>query len=301
MLLALTSAAPCATSQTTPQPPTFGTGVEVINLNLSVTDPQNSYVTDLEQADFAVYEDGIRQELTFFTHEDLPISVVLMMDSSASMEEKRTEAQHAAIRLAQTLRAQDLAEVVEFNDRAIVLQAFTNDRAAVEAAILRTEAAGATALHNAVYVAIKRLQQDARVGPLRRRAIVLFTDGEDTASLVTDDQLLGLARSSEVSIYAIALRSARPQDRARRAYSQAEYVMNALARETGGRAYFPTALSELDAVYDRIAEELRTLYGVGYVSSNPRRDGKWRRIVVRVRGREGLSVRHRLGYYAPVG
>mgnify|MGYP000647512206 CR=1 FL=1 len=89
------------------------------------------------------------------------------------------------------------------------------------------------------------------------------------------------------------------QGRLFQAFSQAEYLLTALTRETGGRVYFPAALSELDAVYDRIAEELRTLYSVGYVSSNARRDGKWRRIVVRVPERDGVSVRHKLGYYAP--
>jgi Ca-activated chloride channel family protein len=293
--------APPLRSQAASRPPTFGTGVEIVNLNLSVTDPRNEFVTDLQEGDFAVYEDGIPQELTLFTHENLPISLVLMMDASASMEERRKTAQEAAARLARTLRPQDEAQVVEFNDRARVLQPFTHDEAAVEAAIRRTDAAGPTALHNALYVSIKELQRGARTGELRRRAIVMFTDGEDTASLVTDDQVLDAAKKSEVTIYTIVLRSERPQDRMREAFSEAEYLMNTLARETGGHAYFPTSLSELDSVYDRIAEELRTLYSVGYASNNPRRDGKWRRIVVRVRTREGLTVRHRLGYYAPTG
>jgi Ca-activated chloride channel homolog len=288
-------------AQAPARPPTFGTGVEMINLNLSVTDLTNAFVTDLDAGDFAVYEDGIPQELSLFTHEDLPISLVLMMDGSGSMEDKRQTAQEAALRLARTLRAQDVAQVVQFNDRATVLQPFTHNAVAIEAAIRSTDSAGPTAMHTALYVAIKELQRDARSGQLRRRAIVLFTDGEDTASLVSDDQVLDIAKKSEVAIYAIILRSQRPQDRMRQAFSQAEYLMNALGRETGGRAYFPTALSELDSVYDRIALELRTLYSVGYASSNGRRDGKWRRIVVRVRHREGFTVRHRLGYYAPAG
>ena len=134
---------------------------------------------------------------------------------------------------------------------------------------------------------------------MRRRAIVLLSDGEDTASLVTDEQVLDLAKKSEINIYAISLRPSRASDRQRQAFSQAEYLVNALTRETGGRAYFPSSIGELDSVYDRIAEELRTLYSVGYVSSNVRRDGKWRRIVVRVPDREGLTVRHKLGYFAP--
>jgi Ca-activated chloride channel homolog len=285
-------------AQARPQPPTFGTGIEIINLSLSVTDARNNFVTDLVQKDFAVFEDGIRQELSLFTHENLPISMVLMIDTSASMEDKLPTAQAAAIRFTKTLRQQDLAQVVQFNDRATTLQKFTNDQAALEAAIRRTEASGPTALHNALYVALKDLMRDKNAAELRRRAVVLLSDGEDTASLVSDDQVLELARKSEINIYAISLRSKRPQDRGQ-AFSQAEYLVNALTRDTGGRAYFPTSIGELDSVYDRIAEELRTLYSVGYVSSNARRDGKWRRIVVRVPDREGLAIRHKLGYYAP--
>lgn len=280
-------------------PPTFGAGIEIINLNLSVTDQADNYVTDLDAKDFAVYEDGIRQDLTLFTHENLPISMAIMMDTSASMEEKLPIAQKAAIRFSKTLRPVDLAEVVEFNDRATTLQPFTNDLGALENAILATEAHGPTALHNALYISIKDLMRDRNPKELRRRAIVLLSDGEDTASLVSDDQVLDLAKKSDITIYAISLRPNRPQDRMRRAFSQAEYLLTTLTRETGGRVYFPASLSELDAVYDRIAEELRTLYSVGYVSSNERRDGKWRRIVVRVPDRQGLVVRHKLGYYAP--
>lgn len=279
--------------------PEFGTGIEIINLNLSVTDRADNYVTDLDSSDFAVFEDGIRQELSLFTHENLPISMVIMIDTSASMEEKIRTAQGAAIRFTKTLRPVDLAQIVQFNDRATTLQEFTNDLGALEAAILHTDTSGSTALHNALYIALKDLMREKKVGELRRRAIVLLSDGEDTASLVSDEQVLDLAKKSEITIYAISLRPNRPRDRARAAFSQAEYVLTALTRETGGRVYFPAMLGELDAVYDRIAEELRTLYSVGYVSSNARKDGKWRRIVVRVSDREGLNVRHKLGYYAP--
>jgi VWFA-related protein len=288
-------------AQARPQAPIFGTGIEIINLSLSVTDAQNNFVTNLGQGDFAVFEDGIRQELSLFTHENLPISLVLMIDTSASMEEKLATAQTAAIRFTKTLRPQDVAQVVQFNDRATTLRPFTSDLGALEEAIRSTEASGPTALHNALYIALKDLMRDKKAAELRRRAIVLLSDGEDTASLVTDEQVLELAKKSEINIYAISLRPNRPQDRQRQAFSQAEYVVNALTRETGGRAYFPSSIGELDSVYDRIAEELRTLYSIGYVSANSRRDGKWRRIVVRVPDREGLAVRHKLGYYAPRG
>ena len=284
-----------------PQPPVFGAGIEVINLSLSVTDAQNNFVTDLKESEFQVYEDGIRQELSLYTHDKLPISMVIMVDTSASMEEKLPTAQTAAIKFSKTLQPEDLAQIVSFNDRATTLQPFTNDLGLLEAAIVKTEASSSTSLHNALYIALNDLMRDKKAAELRRRAIVLLSDGEDTSSLVTDDQVLELAKKSEINIYAIRLREGRANDKQREAFSQAEYLINALARETGGRAYFPSSIGELESVYERIAEELRTLYSVGYVSSNARRDGKWRRIVVRVPDREGLTVRHKLGYYAPAG
>ena len=289
-----------ALSAQTQRPPTFEVGVEVINLNLSVTDSRNHYITDLKEKDFAVYEDGIRQELSLFNHENLPISLSLLIDTSASMQEKLSVAQAAAIRFTKTLRPQiDLAQVMQFNDRSTVLQDFTADQAGLEAAIKRTQAAGPTALHNSLYIALKDLQRQKKAGELRKRAIILLTDGEDTASLVTDEQVLELARKTEIAIYAISLRQSRGQDRGRMNFSQAEYVLTTLSNETGGQVFFPNSLSELDSVYDRIAEELRTQYNLGYISSNQRRDGKWRRIVVRTPERGDLQIRHKLGYYAP--
>ena len=286
-------------AQAPQRPPTFEVGIEVINLNLSVTDGRNNYVTDLAGKDFAVFEDGIRQELSLFTHENLPIAMAILMDVSASMDEKLPQARAAAAKFARTLRPQDAAQIVQFNDRATVLQEFTNDVAALEAAIHKTAASGPTALHNALYIALKDLGKQKKSGELKRRAVILLSDGEDTASLVSDEQVLELARKTEINIYAISLRPNRAQDRQRQAFSQAEYLLTALSRDTGGRVFFPNSLSELDSVYERIAEELRTQYSLGYVSSNRRKDGKWRRIVVRIPSRDELQVRHKLGYYAP--
>ena len=284
----------------TPTPPLiFETGIEIVNLTVSITDPRDRYVTNLKEEDFQVFEDGIRQELSLFTHENLPISMVLLVDTSASMDEKLPTAQAAAVRFAGTLREQDRAQVVQFNDRITVLEDFTADQQRLESAISNLRASGPTALHNALYVSLKELSKRKQRGQLRRRAIVLLSDGEDTASLVNDEQVIDLARKAEINIYAISLRPNRAQDRSRLAFSQAAHLLTTLTRETGGQVHFPNSLSELDSVYDRIAEELRTQYNLGYVSANPRRDGKWRRIVVRVPTRDSLQIRHKLGYYAP--
>jgi Ca-activated chloride channel family protein len=296
---ALAAAQTPPSPRATPRPPIFEVAIDVININVTVTDVRARYVTDLLRKDFAVFEDGIRQELSIFTHEDLPISLVLMIDSSASMDEKLPTARAAAIRFAKTLRpGQDLAQVMQFNDRATTLQDFTSDLKLLEDAITRTEASGPTALHNALYVALKDLDKQKKAGELRRRAIVMLSDGEDTASLVSDDQVLELARKTEIAIYAISLRPRKIAERSRLQFSQAVHLLTALTQETGGQVHFPNSLSELDAVYDRVAEELRTQYSLGYVSNNKRKDGKWRRIVVRVPGREDVQVRHKLGYFA---
>ncbi len=163
--LAATAALGIGAARAQISPPTFETGIEIINLNLSVTDAAENYVTDLDQPDFAVYEDGIRQDLSLFTHENLPISMVIMVDTSASMEEKITVAQQAAIRFIKTLRPVDLAQIVQFNDRTTTLEPFTNDLQALEAAILATDTSGPTALHNALYIALKDLERESRSQP----------------------------------------------------------------------------------------------------------------------------------------
>jgi Ca-activated chloride channel family protein len=294
-LLTLCSLSPAAAQTTTTRRiPRFGAGVEVTQINVSVTEGRR-FVTNLKEDDFAVFEDGVRQRLSMFIPENLPLSLVLMIDTSASMTQKLPTARVAARRFIMTLRGEDLAEIVQFNDRTTILQEYTADQAQLAAAIDKTEAGGPTALHNALYVALKDLARQKKAGELRRWAIVLLSDGEDTASLVTDEQVLALARQTEIHIYAVSLRS----QRERNAFSQAAYLLTSLADDTGGRVYFPNSISELENVYDRIAEELRTQYSLGYVSNNSKRDGKWRRIVVRLPGREGVEIRHKIGYYAP--
>ena len=298
----LTSVARAQVPSPTPRPPRFEAGIEVINLTLSITDGRSRYITDLRQKDFLVYEDGIRQDLTLFTHEQLPISLVLMIDTSASMDQKLTVAQEAAVRFTKTLRPEDLARVVQFDKRSTTLQDFTADPAALEVAIRKTRSGGETALYNALYVALKDLQKQKKANELRRLAIVLLSDGEDSGmSLITDDEVLELARKTEIGIYSIGLRGKVTQDLASLKFSQATHLLTALARDTGAQVFFPNSLSELDAVYDRIAEELRSQYNLGYVAQNRKRDGKWRRIVVRTPTRDDLQIRHRVGYYAPKG
>ena len=290
-----------AQSQTQGQPPlTFGTGIEVINLTVTVTDAQGRLVPGLERDAFSVFEDGVKQELALFNKDRLPLSVVLLMDSSASMEDKVTPARAAAKRFVSTLVPEDRARVVAFNNRIDVLQDFTNDKAKLNDGIDRLLPSGATALHNAFYISIKGLQKEKQQGAgARRQAIILLSDGENTASIVTDEQVIDLARKAEISIYSIRLTTDYEGDKGRAAFSQATHLLSVLARETGGQAFFPAQVQELDSVYDRIAEEMRTQYSLGYVPTNLRRDGRYRRIVVRVPARDNVVLRYKLGYFGP--
>lgn len=290
-----------AFSQTPTQPPlTFGAGIEIINLTVTVTDSQGRLIAGLDRDAFAVYEDGVKQELALFNKDRLPLSVVLLMDASASMEDKVLPAKTAAKRFVGTLVPADRARVVSFNNRIDVLQEFTNDKEALNAGIDRLEPRGATALHNAFYISIKELQKEKQAGAAaRRQAIILLSDGENTASIVSDEQVIELARKAEISIYSIRLTTDFEGDKGRAAFSQATHLLSVLARDTGGQAFFPAQLQELDSVYDRIAEEMRTQYSLGYVPTNLRRDGRYRRIVVRLPGRENVVLRYKLGYYGP--
>jgi len=279
----------------------FQSGVEMINLNVSVTDGRNRYVTDLAETDFKVLEDGVQQQVALFTRRRLDLSLIVMIDTSASMEQKLPVVREAALRLVNALGPDDTAEIMQFNERAAVLQGFTSDRAALEQAIGETRASGATALYTALYVALKDLAKEKTTGELRRYAIALLSDGQDTASRVTDEQVLELARRNEVVIYSIRPRSGEPPGMDARGVGEADYFLSVLGRDTGGQAFFPDSLAQLNGVYDRIAEELRSEYSLGYVSSNARHDGGWRRIGILTPGRSGAQVRHRPGYFAPRG
>ena len=289
-----------AMSQTQRQPPlTFGSSIEIINLTVTVTDAQGRLVPGLDRGTFSVYEDGVKQELALFSKERLPLSVVLLMDTSASMEDKIGAAKTAAKRFVGTLVPDDRARVVSFNNRIDVLQDFTNDRSALVAGIDRLKPSGSTALHNAFYISIKDLQKEKEARSLRRQAIILLSDGENTSSIVTDEQVIELARKAEISIYSIRLTADFEGDKGRAAFSQATHLLSVLARETGGQAFFPAQIQELDSVYDRIAEEMRTQYSLGYVPTNLKKDGRYRRIVVRVPSRDNVLLRYKLGYFGP--
>jgi Ca-activated chloride channel family protein len=291
------------TARTAPSAPgqqrqVFRAGIDVVSLNVTVVDTENHYVTDLTEDDFAVYEDGARQELIFFNRRSMPIALSLLIDTSASMENRLQIAQEAAVGFARKLRPQDFAQVVDFDSRVEITQDFTNNAAELERAIRSTVAGGSTSLHNAIYISLKELAKIRAKSEedVRRRAIIVLSDGEDTSSLVTYEEVLDLAKRSETTLYTIGLQ---PRDApASKGFREAEFVLRQLAQETGGRAFFINRVEELKGVYGTISDELSSQYTLGYASKNGRRDGAWRRVVVQV-ARAGAVARTKRGYYAP--
>ena len=275
----------------------FRAGVDVVSLSITVTDSASRYVTDLEESEFLVFEDGVKQRVTFFTRRQQPIALSLLLDSSASMEDHLTTLQQAASGFVHRLKPNDIAQVIDFDSRVDIRQGFTGNQADLDGAISRLSAGGSTSLHNAIYIALKELRKVRAVSEedVRRQALIVFSDGEDTSSLVSFEEVLDLAKRSETSIYAIALRGADVQTKG---FREAEFTMRTLAQETGGRAFFPARVDDLDGVYKQISDELASQYTLGYSSGNPRRDGAWRRIVVQV-SRANTTPRTKKGYYAP--
>ena len=288
-------------TQSAPEPlqqPSFRAGVDVVSLTVTVTDSDGRFLADLDQEEFLVYEDGVQQDVTFFSRGQLPIALALLMDTSASMDERMATAQEAAIGFSRRLRPEDLAEIIDFDSRVDILQTFTNDVDLLETAIRQTSAGGSTSLYNALYISLKELRKaPMNVEDVRREAIVVLSDGEDTSSLVSFEEVLELAKRSETAIYSIGIKSA---DRPRTGFREADFVLRQLAQETGGRAFFPKNVEDLAQIYGQISDELSSQYSLGYISANPLRNGRWRRVIVQVYREEG-TARTKQGYYGPPG
>lgn len=275
----------------------FRVGTDVVSLSVTVTEGE-VLVPGLDQSVFSVYEDGVQQNISYFSRTPQPIALSLLIDTSTSMDQKLPVAQEAAIGFARRLQPTDAAQIIDFDSRHEILQTFTADRNLLEQAIRRTQVGGSTSLYNAIYVALSELKRvrATSLDQVRRQAIVVLSDGEDTTSLIAYEDVLESAKRSEVAVYAIGLRS--KQDRPTRGFNEAEFVLKTLSQETGGRAFFVEDPAQLPGLYQQIADELANQYSIGYTSKNTKRDGAWRAIVVKV-NRPNTAARTKRGYFAP--
>ena len=283
---------------------TFKGGVDLVALNVVVVDKQQQFVSGLTANNFSVYEDGVQQDVSFFATDELPLDLAMLLDTSASMYDKLATAQKAAIRFASSLRPVDRLLAVDVKETSRILSPLSHDLNAAKDAILRTTAAGGTALYNSLYATLREMTRQRR-GEIdrRRQALVVLSDGDDTSSLVSFDDVMELARQSGISIYTIMLNAALPGDltdrRRNPLSSKSDYGMKALAQETGGRSFAALDVTELAGVYKSIGQDLASQYALGYTSNNARRDGGYRRVQVRIVDRAGAQPRTRSGYFAP--
>jgi VWFA-related protein len=274
----------------------FRSGTELVPLQVAVVDRSRRYVPDLRVEDFAVFEEGVRQDVTLFAAATAPLDVMLLLDTSFSMVQRMAVTQEAAVNFVRALREGDRAAVVPFNQVVRVTQPLTDDLARVENAIRATFPSGGTAVYEAVYIALRELTRARRdAEQLRRQALVVLTDGLDNSSHVALADVRNEARRGTVTVYTI-VPPAGAGESVPRNRPLPLFDLRALAEETGGRTFVPARFEDLESTYREIAEELSQQYWLAYVPS-VRTEG-FRRVSVRVATRPELSARTRSGYEA---
>ena len=267
----------------------------VISVPVSVLDRRGRFVAGLKQEDFELLDEGQVQQLTSFSVQKTGFAAVLLIDASGSMQPRLREAQRAALEFVRQVGPDDLAMVMKFDGRVAPLGEFTSDHAALERAIGEVAAGDTTALYDAVWTALAALQARERHDETakRRRAIIVLSDGEDTASALTADEVLAKARRFDATVSALSLDAA--ANGRRSASAPATLFLGSLADLTGGQLLFP-GIGDLGDSYRDLADELRQQYVLAYVpADNP--GTRYRTITVRVKNRKNLHLRHRQGYY----
>lgn len=284
--------------------PVFRGTVDLVSLNVTLTNGHNQPVGGLTAGDFSIFEDGVQQDLSFFSSARLPMDVAILLDTSSSMSPVLTVAQDAAIGLVESAQHADRVSVTEFNDRANILHTLSSDMDGAIRAIRATSPRGSTALYNGLYIAMTEMVRSRRnTQDIRKQAVVVLSDGQDTSSLVQYEDVMELANQSGIVLYTILLLSpfdARQlNDLKTSKFSQSLFVMRSFADATGGVTFLTSNVRDLQGIYSKIATELAQQYTLGYMSTNARRDGQFRRIVVRVIGHPDVRTRTRSGYQAP--
>lgn len=283
--------------------PKFRSAVNLVSLSVSVTDSHERPVPGLSKVDFAVFEDGKPQEISYFAGEPAALDLAILLDTSGSMQTRLEMVQDAAVRLIGALRPGDRASFTEVKRGATTLQPMSGDFSGLEAAIRGTTAGGETAIYQAVYIALRELQRIASPTEARRQALVVLSDGDDTASRLSFDDVLEAARRSGVAIYGVSLRPpslspVRDMGIPTRDRVDGDYALRTLAEKTGGRAFFRLAPRDLSRVCSSIAHELAVQYSLGYVSADQREDGRFRHVAVRILNSSTTRARTRPGYFA---
>ena len=273
---------------------TIRVDVEMVILHATAQDHKHALVSGLDKDNFQVYEDGVLQPIKNFSHEDIPVTVGLVIDNSGSMKPKRTDVIAAALAFARSSNPQDQIFVVNFNERVSFglpdNTQFTDQTAQLEVALSRIQAQGETALYDAVAAALEHLKKGSR----DKKVLIIISDGGDNASKHKLTEIMKMVGQPDVIIYTVGIFDEEDPDRN-------PVVLKRLAKDTGGEAFLPQSLKDVAPICEKIAHDIRNQYTISYAPTNRKRDGTYRVIEVRASalGRDHLSVRTRTGYFAP--
>jgi len=283
---------------------TLHANVNLVVLHATVLDKKGHMVDDLGKNDFAVYEGGVRQNLSVFSHADIPVTMGIVIDDSGSMHNKRPSVNTATLTFVKTSNPDDQVFVVNFNDVYYLDTPgnFASNMEQLKAALDKIDSRGGTALYDAIYASLDHL----KLGNRDKKVLLVVTDGEDNSSRYTLTQLIQYAQKSNAEIYTIGLLG---EDHSTGLFHigsggdhHAAKILKEIAETTGGKAYFPKTLDQVDAVCQRIAHVIRDQYTLGYYPTNTAKDGSFRAVRVVAflpNTHKRLTVRTRPGYYAP--
>ncbi|HVN82576.1 MAG TPA: VWA domain-containing protein [Terriglobia bacterium] len=278
--------------------PSIKINVDLVLVNATVTDINNRFVTGLEKEHFQIFEDKVEQQISQFSNEDVPTSIGLLFDVSSSMTDKISRSRDAAVAFLKTSNPDDEFLLLTFADRPKIDEEFTTDVNEIQNRLVYKNAKGCTTLYDAVYLALEKM----KLAHNPKKAILVITDGEDTCSRYSLLNVRNAVKESDVQIYAIGIVNSYYSDLSQGRSGRA--VLEEMAEITGGKAYFPNSVYELEDICTKIAIELKNQYILGYSSTNTVRDGRWRKIKVRLNAPKGLpslSVRAKTGYFGPNG
>jgi VWFA-related protein len=273
----------------------FRADTRLVVLHTTVVDKNGRFVTNLPQEAFTVLENGAPQQIKTFRREDVPVSMGLVVDNSGSMRDKRAKVEAAALALVKDSNPEDEMFVVNFNDEAFLdlphNKDFTNNVKEMEEALTRIDSRGGTAMRDALRMSIDHVKGKGRK---EKKVLVAVTDGNDNSSVINLEVLTKAAQQSEVLVYAIGILG----EEERREAQRARRALEALAQATGGKAFFPKDLSEVDRIAHQVARDIRNQYTIIYTPSNAAMDNTFRQIKVTVKAPGNPIVRTRSGYYA---
>ncbi|HEV2176766.1 MAG TPA: VWA domain-containing protein [Terriglobia bacterium] len=271
--------------------------VDMVVVNVTVTDPFDRIVTGLDKSNFEVFDDKVPQKILAFSTEDAPISVGLIFDSSGSMSDKIEKSKEAALQFFKTSNPEDEFMLINFADRPNMVSAFTSKFENLEDRLLFVKSGGRTALLDAVYLGLNEMKKATS----NRRALLVISDGGDNHSRYTDADIKRAVKESDVQIYAVGI-FGRLADAPTPEEAAGPGLLSDLAEVSGGRMFSVEDASELPDIAEKVSIELRNQYVIAYKPSNLVRDGRWRRIHVKLdppKGLPPLQVYARTGYYAP--